>query len=70
MPYVSVEVDIELDQIDTEDLVEELERRGVETDLGQNITEDIRGMYDKYILGKSIDEELRNLFYKTIGRIA
>jgi hypothetical protein len=30
MPYVTTEVEIDLDDFDTEDLVEELERRGKE----------------------------------------
>lgn len=66
---VNVDVDIELEDIDTDDLVEELDRRGVETDLSGDLSDDIRLMYEKYVLGKPIDEELRNFFWKSIGKM-
>ena len=66
---VSVDVDVYLDDIDTDDLIEELESRGVQTDSGASVEEELRAMYDKYVLGKPIDEELRQLFWKVLGRM-
>jgi hypothetical protein len=49
--YKEVEVDVELDDFDTDDLIEELERRGAGTVDYGNGTEFLRAIYEKRRLG-------------------
>jgi len=66
MPYVSV--DIDLSDIDTEDLIEELQSRRKEVELEvQN--ELVRKIYEKRRNGQDYQEELNELIYDTVGRI-
>jgi len=66
MPYVSV--DIDLSDIDTEDLIEELQTRRKEIELEvQN--ELVRKIYEKRRNGQDYQEELNQLIYDTVGRI-
>jgi len=66
MPYVSV--DIDLSDIDTEDLIEELQTRRKEIEFEiQN--ELVRKIYEKRRNGQDYQEELNELIYDTVGRI-
>jgi len=66
MPYVSV--DIDLSDIDTEDLIEELRTRRKEIEFEiQN--ELVRKIYEKRRNGQDHQEELNQLIYDTVGRI-
>ena len=66
MPYVSV--DIDLSDIDTEDLIEELQSRRKEVELEvQN--ELVRKIYEKRRNGQDYQKELNELIYDTVGRI-
>ena len=66
MPYVSV--DIDLSDIDTEDLIEELQTRRKEIEFEiQN--ELVRKIYEKRRNGQDYQEELNELIYNTVGRI-
>ncbi len=66
--YKEVEVDIELDDFDTDDLIEELERRGAGTlDYG-NGTEVLRAIYEKRRLGKDYQQELDQLIWLGLGK--
>ena len=66
MPYVSV--DIDLSDIDTEDLIEELRTRRKEIEFEiQN--ELVRKIYEKRRNGQDYQEELNELIYDTVGRI-
>ena len=66
MPYISV--DIDLSDIDTEDLIEELQSRRKEVELEvQN--ELVRKIYEKRRNGQDHQEELNQLIYDTVGRI-
>lgn len=66
--YKEVEVDVELDDFDTDDLIEELERRGAGTlDYG-NGTEVLRSIYEKRRLGKDYQQELDQLIWLGLGK--
>jgi hypothetical protein len=68
--YTEVEVDVELDDFETDDLIEELERRGEFA--GGDSKELVEEMYEAYKLGKhdQVDTMLKTLFYEVAGRIA
>jgi hypothetical protein len=54
--YTEVEVDVELDDFDTDDLVEELERRGMGLEIAnQTGTELLSAIYQKRRLDKTIN---------------
>lgn len=80
MPYVTVDVDVNardvLDQLDTEDLIEELKRRGEnpthmqdsfisETDM----RELLHSIWFKRRNGKPYDAELDQLIYGVLGKV-
>jgi hypothetical protein len=72
MPEVLVEtyVDVDLDDFDTDDLVEELERRGMGMEVSsQTGTELITAIYQKRRLGQDYQRELDELIYLGIGKI-
>ena len=72
MPTVEtyVEVDVELSDFDTEDLIEELESRGMGLEIAsQSGTELITAIYQKRRLGQDYQHELDELIYIGIGRI-
>jgi len=66
--YKEVEVDVDLDDFDTDDLIEELERRGSGTmDYGDG-SEVLRVLYEKRRLGKDYQSELEQLIYLGLGK--
>jgi hypothetical protein len=65
--YTEVEVDIDLSEFDTADLVEELETRGVATGHGDS-KELIEQIWMKRRLGKDFTEEIDKLLYNVLGR--
>lgn len=74
---VEVEVDIDLKDFDADDLIEELESRGIkipEDDYEyENKCKDARilDLYEAYTLKQErFDNLLRDYFYETIGRVA
>lgn len=72
MPEVLVEtyVDVDLDDFDTDDLVEELERRGMGMEVSSRTgTELITAIYLKRRLGQDYQRELDELIYLGIGKI-
>ena len=72
MPTVEtyVEVDVELSDFDTDDLIEELESRGMGLEIAsQSGTELITAIYQKRRLGQDYQHELDELIYIGIGRI-
>lgn len=75
MTYVSVNVDVDVDlyEIDTNDLVEELERRGCLPD-GYDGDEDgnknlLNSIYEAKRLGRPYEQELDLLIFRVLGRI-
>ena len=67
--YTEVEVDVDLGDFDTDDLVEELESRGTGV-LGHGDGKDVlRSIYEKRRLGQDYQSELETLIYLGLGRI-
>jgi len=67
--FTEVEVDVELSDFDTEDLIEELESRGLGVmDYGDG-KEVLESIYQKRRLGQDYQLELETLIYLGLGRI-
>ena len=67
--YKEVEVDVDLEDFDTEDLVDELESRGAgggEFGDGKDI---LTRIYEKRRLGQDYQDDLDQLIYVGLGRI-
>lgn len=65
--WTEVKVDVDLGKFSTDDLLEELGRRGkLPPDIS---TELISTVYHKRRNGQSIDQELDRLIYQCIGRV-
>jgi hypothetical protein len=64
--YTEVEVDVDLQDFETEDLVEELEARGI-----QGSHSRLQELHDAYILNRhsEVDALLKQLIYESLGRI-
>jgi len=68
--YTEVEVDVELHDFDTDDLIEELESRGRGFEVAsQTGPELLTAIYLKRRLGQDYQRELDDLIYLGIGRI-
>jgi hypothetical protein len=66
--YKEVEVDVDLDDFDTDELVEELERRGAGTlDYGDG-KEVLAAIYEKRRLNQDYQQELDQLIWLGLGR--
>jgi hypothetical protein len=67
--YTSVEVDVDLSEFDTEDLIEELESRGAGvTEYGDG-KDVLLAIYEKRRLGKDYQAELEQLLWLGLGRV-
>jgi hypothetical protein len=67
--YQEVEVEVELDDFDTDDLIEELERRGSGVmDYGDG-KEILQTIYEKRRLGRDYQTELDQLIWLGLGKI-
>jgi hypothetical protein len=67
--YTEVEVDVDLGDFDTEDLIEELESRGTGvSDFGDG-KEILESIHAKRRLGKDYQTELDQLIYAGLGKI-
>jgi hypothetical protein len=67
--YTEVEVDVDLSDFDTDDLIEELESRGAgTTDYGDG-KDVLLSIYEKRRLGQDYQTELEALIYLGLGRI-
>jgi len=67
--YTEVEVDVDLSEFDTDDLIEELERRGTGTVEYGNGTEVLQAIYEKRRLNKDYQQELDQLIWLGLGKI-
>ena len=65
---VEVEVDVELDDFDTEDLVAELERRDY-LPKSDHLFQ-LNKIYEKRRMGVDYQQELDELIWQTLGRIS
>jgi len=67
--YTEVEVDVDLSDFDTDDLVEELESRGSATsDFGDG-KELLRVIYEKRRIGQDYQSELEQLIWMGLGKV-
>jgi hypothetical protein len=73
MPYVTVDVDVDLDGIDTDDLIEELERRGhdyntqgVDGDEARMLLEQI---HQARCTGQPYEHQVDQLIWYVLGRM-
>ena len=60
-------IDLDLDIFDTEDLVSELESRGLK--VGPNCSDAIYNLYRDYIDGKDFDNKLKKFFQNQLDVI-
>ena len=68
--YTEVEVDVDISDFDTDDLLEELESRGSLPPEGNiNARELVEQMYYLHRQGKDCDHMLDALFYAVLGKI-
>ena len=67
--YKEVEIEIDLEDFDTDELIEELERRGTGTVDYGNGTEVLQSIYEKRRLGKDYQQELDRLIWLGLGKI-
>jgi hypothetical protein len=68
--YTEVEVDVELNDFDTDDLIEELEKRGKGMEVAsQSGTGLLTAIYLKRRLSQDYQRELDELIYLGIGKI-
>jgi hypothetical protein len=67
--YTEVEVDVDLADFDTDDLIEELESRGAgATDYGDG-KEILQAIYEKRRLNKDYQAELEQLIWLGLGKV-
>jgi hypothetical protein len=67
--YTEVEVDVDLSDFDTDDLIEELESRGSGALNYGDGTEVLRSIYEKRRLGQDYQTELTQLIWLGLGKI-
>jgi hypothetical protein len=69
--YTEVEVDVDLGDFDTDDLIEELESRGAGTGTGEfgDGKDVLLRIYEKRRLGKNYQDDLDELIYLGLGKI-
>ena len=67
--YTEVEVDVDLSDFDTEDLIDELESRGVGTGEFGDGKELLQVIYENRRLGKDYQTELNQLIWLGLGRV-
>lgn len=70
--YVTAEVEVDLSDFDTDDLVEELENRGYDYNTqgvdGDEMREVLEQVWQKRRLGKDYQQELDRLIYSVLGK--
>ena len=67
--YKEVEVDVDLGDFDTDDLIEELENRGAGTSEFGDGKELLQAIYEKRRVGKDYQIELEQLIWLGLGRV-
>jgi hypothetical protein len=67
--YTEVEVDVNLSDFETDDLIEELESRGAGTGEFGDGKDILMAIYEKRRLGQDYQTELETLIYMGLGRI-
>lgn len=71
MPYIykEVEIDVDLGDFETEDLLEELENRGSLPTQAGDSKELLQTIYEKRRLGQDYQQELNRLIWAGLGRL-
>lgn len=64
--YKDIEIEIDLDDFSNDDLVEELESRGI---MGRVSNMMVRRIYEKRRLGQDYQQDLDKLINEAIGRV-
>jgi len=68
--YTEVEVDVDLSDFDTDDLVEELENRGsLPVESNGDAAEIVEAIWLKRRLGKDYHTDIDMLIYRVLGKI-
>ena len=67
--YKEVEVDVDLSDFDTDDLIEELESRGSGVMNYGDGTDVLRAIYEKRRLGQDYQTELDQLIWLGLGKV-
>lgn len=67
MPYVTVEVDVDMSEFSDEELIEELENRN--RDVPATNSDLIRQIYELHRSNQDFSKQLNELFYTVLGRI-
>ena len=67
--YTEVEVDVDLGDFDTEDLIEELESRGSFPTQEGDSKELLQAIYEKRRLGQDYQQELNRLIWAVLGKV-
>ena len=67
--YTEVEVDVDLSDFDTDDLIEELESRGSGVTNYGDGKDILNAIYEKRRLGRDYQTELEQLIYLGLGKI-
>ena len=72
MAYVTIEkyvdVEVDLEEFDTDELIEELQRRG---EIGNDLPKDLlTAIWQKRRQGQDYERELDELIYNGLGRLA
>jgi hypothetical protein len=66
--YTEVEVDVDLSEFETDDLIEELESRGAGTTNYGDGTDFLRAIYEKRRLGQDYQADLDQLIWLGLGK--
>ena len=67
--YTEVEIDVDLEDFDTDDLIDELASRGHKVDEEIDVKELIEAIFHKRRLGMDYQVELDELIYSGLGRL-
>lgn len=71
--YVTAEVEVDIEEFDTDELIEELERRGVDYNTngvdGDEMREVLDQIWQKRRLGQDYQAQLDALIYGVLGKV-
>ena len=70
MPYITAEVYVDFADFTDDDLVAEINRRGLYPEpIGDRVEEVVRDIYQRRQLGLGYDKQLEDLFDLVLGRL-
>ena len=72
MPYITAEAEVwvDLDQFEDEELIEEMNRRGLRPGTHGTVAQVINAMYEYEKMGKDIQPLIRELYETALNKIA